>query len=81
MQPIANGATVQATPGNQDSGAFMKGLSWVLLAALLPMGHSQAQVPPAAPLRIDDDGTVHVPAHAVPPSAFLSPGPRVPAIT
>lgn len=51
-------------------------LSWVLLAALLPSGHSQAQVPPAAPLQVDDDGTVQVPTHAVPPSAFLSPEAR-----
>ncbi len=24
-------------------------------------------------MQVDDDGTVHVPAHAVPPSEFLSP--------
>jgi acetyl esterase/lipase len=54
----------------------MRRLSWVLLAALLPSGHSLAQVPPAAPPQVDDDGTVHVPTHAVPPSAFLSPEAR-----
>lgn len=32
----------------------------------------QAQNPFPAPLQIDDDGTVHVPAHEIPPSAFLS---------
>jgi hypothetical protein len=50
--------------------------SLVLLAARLALWAIRRQVSPAAPLRIDDDETVHVPAHAVPPSAFLSPEAR-----
>jgi acetyl esterase/lipase len=43
---------------------LLAGLAGAMLAA-------QAAERPPAP-QIDDDGTVHVPAHAVPPSAFLS---------
>jgi len=50
----------------------MKRLAWALVAGLLLPSPSQAQNSPAAPLQIDADGTVHVPAHEIPPSAFLS---------
>jgi epsilon-lactone hydrolase len=50
----------------------MKRLAWGALTAWLPLGLS-AQGAPPAPLQIEDDGAVHVPAHVVPPSIFLSP--------
>lgn len=53
----------------------MRRLIWAMLAATVGAGVAAAQNPPP-PLQIDDDGTVHVPAHAVPPSAFLSPEAR-----
>jgi acetyl esterase/lipase len=54
----------------------VKQLAWAFLFAVVPLCGVQAQNSPPAPLQIDDDGTVHVPAHAVPPSAFLSPEAR-----
>ena len=44
----------------------------VLVAAMLPVGRLAAQTGSPAPVSIDADGTVHVPAHVVPPSDFLS---------
>jgi acetyl esterase/lipase len=54
---------------------FMKRIA-ATLAGLLLLSASQAQNAPPAPLQIDPDGTVHVPAHEIPPSAFLSPEAR-----
>jgi acetyl esterase/lipase len=50
--------------------ALATGCALIALAALLPA--AWAQVGPNA-LKVDDDGTVHVPAMAVPVSEFLSP--------
>jgi acetyl esterase/lipase len=47
-----------------------------LLLALLPLAQLHAQNAPPAPLQIDDDGSVHVPDHVVPPSALMSPEAR-----
>ncbi|HMA11392.1 MAG TPA: alpha/beta hydrolase, partial [Steroidobacteraceae bacterium] len=54
----------------------MRRRAWALIAGSLPLCGLHAQDSPPAPLQIDADGTVHVPAHAVPPSAFLSPEAR-----
>src|SRR4051812_34545404 len=43
-----------------------------ILGVLTTAGTVQAQGEPSAPPKIDADGTVHVPAHAVPISGFLS---------
>ena len=48
----------------------------LLLACLLPLAQLHAQNAPPAPLQIDDDGSVHVPAHVVPSSALMSPEAR-----
>jgi len=44
----------------------------MLATGLLLLSTSHAQNAPPAPLQIDPDGTVHVPAHEIPPSVFLS---------
>jgi epsilon-lactone hydrolase len=49
----------------------MRQLLWVF-AALAPLGLASAQTSPPAPLPVDEDATVHMPAMAVPPSVFLS---------
>lgn len=49
---------------------------WRLLATLLLSTAVCAQDAPPAPLQVDDDGSVHVPAHVVPPSSLLSPEAR-----
>jgi len=51
-------------------------LGWI---ALCVAGMAQAQAQAQAPGRavtVDDDGTVHVPAHVLPPSEYLSPEAR-----
>ena len=50
----------------------MKRLVFGVLALWSPL-ILLAQGVPAAALQLDDDGTVHVPAHTVPPSVLLSP--------
>jgi len=54
----------------------MKRHAWILLVAFVFTDATRAQNAPPSPLQVDADGTVHVPAHAVPPSAFLSPEAR-----
>jgi epsilon-lactone hydrolase len=51
----------------------MKRSATAIIASIALLGSLQAQNTPPAPLQVDDDGTVHVPAHVVPPSPFLSP--------
>ncbi|MDM7927706.1 alpha/beta hydrolase [Blastomonas fulva] len=50
----------------------VRGLAVLLLAAA-SLPSAQAQTAPSPPVKIDDDGTVHVPAMAVPVSSMLSP--------
>jgi monoterpene epsilon-lactone hydrolase len=51
----------------------LKLMSRASICAALFVGHASAQIGPAQPVKIDDDGTVHVPAHVVPMSSMLSP--------
>lgn len=51
---------------------FAESLAAVLLSALLAAAAS-AQPPAASQVRVDADGTVHMPPQAVPVSSFLSP--------
>lgn len=59
-------------------GRIIARVAWLasvgISAALLTVGSAPAQnAGPPAPLSIDADGTVHVPAMLVPPSEYLSP--------
>ena len=45
----------------------------VLAIVASPLLQAQTSAERGGPVKIDDDGTVHVPAHAVPLSEFLSP--------
>lgn len=47
--------------------------SLLLWTTIVPARAQQAAAPPASNVVVDDDGTVHVPAMAVPMSSFLSP--------
>lgn len=54
----------------------MRRISSIFLVWLCLSPAASPQGAPPAPLQVDEDGTVHVPAHEVPPSAFLSPEAR-----